>query len=241
MRHALLTTIFLIFPLATSAQTSDAVSRSAAVRDVVGTIATSKKKSVELILNDLREFRGKIVAAYDDAFFLEPKKIKPSGRRTIRIRYSDVLQLVGKDAAISFVPDPAANRYSTWEAVNSLAVGDFLQVHRSPGGTIHGVYYRSTGDSLTLMKGNKEVVVPAADITKVYRVKGDTRRLATKVLTGGDLGRKLDEDGWPIWFPISIGDPLIYVLPVAVLGTAAATTLFVLSIGKTQRVLVYSR
>jgi hypothetical protein len=216
---------------------------------VVGTIAGTKKKYAEVVLNDLREFRGKIVAVYDDIFILEPKKIKtsvkikvisigsvPNNQTHRRIKYSDVLQIEGTNTAISYVPDPAASPYATWDEVSSLVRGDFLQVHRSAGGRIHGVYYRSTPDSVSLMRGNKEVVIPAAEITKVYRVKGDTRSLAAKILTGGTLGAKITEDGLPIW------DPRVYRHPIGVvLGPAVGATLFVLSIGKTQRLLVYSR
>jgi len=232
------------------AQTSGPVASSGNVKDVVGTIAASDKKDVEVILNDLREIRGKIVAVYDDVFIIEPKKLKtsikikvvsignvPHNRTYTRIKYGDVLQIEGKNAAMSFVPDPAASPYSTWDGViGSLVRGDFVQVHRSPGDTIHGVFYRSTPDSLSFMKGNDEVVIPAAEITKVYRVKGDTRGLARKILTGGTLGAKIAEDGFPIT------DSRARAHPIAVaVGAGVGTTLFLLSIGKTQRVLVYSR
>ena len=250
MRYIWSAMVLLFLPLAVFAQTSDPVMRSGPVKDVVRTIAGTKNKYVEVVLNDLREFRGKIVAVHDDIFILKLKKIKTSVKvkvisignvpnnqtRNKRIKYGDVLQIEGKDAAISFVPDPAASPYSTWDGVSSLVRGDFLQVHRSTGGRIHGVYYRSTPDSLSLMKGNNEVVVPAVEITKVYRVKGDTRSLARKILTGGTLGAKITEDGFPIW------DPRLYRHPIGVvIGPAVGATLFVLSIGKTQRVLVYSQ
>ncbi|MFL6468951.1 MAG: hypothetical protein ACJ72Z_13415 [Pyrinomonadaceae bacterium] len=253
MRYIFSLIVLLILPLSALPQTTASVTRSGIVKDVVGTIAGSKKKNVEVILNDLREFRGKIVAVYDDFFVLEPRKIKtsftikvisvgsvPNTDTRRHIKYHDVLQIGGKNAAVSFVPDPTASPYSTWDGVNALVTGDFVQLHRSSGGKTHGVYLRSTADSLSLMRGNHEVVIPAAEITKVYHVKGDTRSLAAKILTGGTLGAELKEDGLPIWDAVPSGDPLGIVVGAAV-SASVGITFFVLSIGKTQRALIYSK
>ena len=248
MRYMLLPIVLLFLSVAVTPQTSDQVVRAGIVKDAVGTIAGADKKYAEVILNDLNEYGGKIVAVDEDFFILEPKKPKaqlkikvvsigsvPSNMRR-RIKYSDVIQIEGKDVALSFVPDPASSPYSTWHEVSSISRGDFVQIHRSPGGTIHGVLYRSTPNSLSLIRGNKEIVISAAEITKVYRVKGDTRSLATKILSGGKLGAEISE-GW-----LPIGDPRASGHPVAVaMGSVIGASLFVLSIGKTQRLLVYSR
>ncbi len=251
MRYVLITIslTLLITPLAVMSQTSAAATRTDLLKDTVGTIAGSDKKSVEVILNDLSEYKGKIVAVDEDYFILEPKKPKtwtkvtvisignvPNNSTARRIKYSDVLQIEGKNSTISFVPDPAASPYATWSEVTSISRGDFVQVHRSSGGRIHGVLYRSTSDSLSLMRGNKEVIISAAEITKVYRVKGDTRTLATKILTGGTRGAEISEDWFPILDPRAMAHPITLAI-----GATVGASLYVLSIGKTQRLLVYSR
>ena len=248
MRYMLILTALLIMLPEVRSQTSNPVTRAGLVKDAVGTIAGSDKKYAEVILNDLREFKGRIVAVDDNFFVLEPKKKRelkitvvvigknPTRRPGIMIRYRDVLQISGKHAIVSFVPDPSASPYSTWDEVCSIGRGEFVQVHRSSGNTMHGVLYRTTPDSLSLMRGNKEVVISAAEITKVYRIKGDHGSLATRILTGGTLGAQISED----WLPI--GDPRSNAHPIgAAIGAAVGATLFVLSIGKTQRVLVHSK
>ena len=248
MRYISLTIVLLISPIAVVSQ-SGPVTRAGLVKDVVGTIAGSGKKSVEVILNDLNEFRGKVIAVDEDFFILEPKKPKSALKITVisignvpnnstvrRIKYDDVLQIEGEKTTISFVPDPAASPYATWNEVTSIGRGDFVQIHRSSGGRIHGVFYRSTPDALSLIRGNKEIVIPAAEITKVYRVKGDTRSLATKILAGGKIGTEISEDWFPILDPRAMAHPITLAI-----GAAIGASLYVLSIGKTERLLVYSR
>src|SRR6187549_3224383 len=124
MRYMLLPIVLLFLSVAVTPQTSDQVVRAGIVKDAVGTIAGADKKYAEVILNDLNEYGGKIVAVDEDFFILEPKKPKtqlkikvvsigsvPSNMRR-RIKYSDVIQIEGKDVALSFVPDPASSPYS---------------------------------------------------------------------------------------------------------------------------------
>lgn len=245
----LLLAIVLVSPISVFAQRPNNQIETDLVRNTVGMIAGTGKKNSEIVLNDLREFKGKIIAMDEDQFFLQLRKKKElkvtiniiGGNQNrppvVAIKYRDVLQIQGKNAVVSFVPDPKASPYSTWDEVESIGRGEFVQVHRSTGGTIHGVFYRSTSDSLSLMTGNKETVVSAADITRVYRVKGDTRRLITKIVTGGTLGAEISEKDWlPIIDPRGCTHPI----PCA-FASGIGATLFLLSIGRTERVLVFAR
>ena len=249
MRGKLLISIILSLPIWAFSQRPNDNAEVDLVKNAVGTLAAHRKADVEVVLNDLREFKGTIVELDQEYFFLQPRVKKElkitiniigggSGRSpAILIEYRDVLQIQGKNAAVSFVPDPKMNPYATWDEIGWIGRGEFLQVHRSAGGKLHGVFYRSTSDSLSLMSGNNEIVVPAADVTKVYRVKGDTRRLITKIVTGGTLGAEISEKDWlPIIDPRGCTHPI----PCSVAAGVGAT-LFLLSIGRTERVLVYAR
>ena len=129
-----------------------------------------------------------------------------------------------------------AGPYSTWDEVKSIGRGEFVQVHYAGGSRIHGIVFRSSSDSLSVLRGNKEVVVPASEITKVYRVKGDTRSLAKKILDGSSRGAEISEDLLPI------GDPRGNAHPIGVgIGAAIGATVYILSNSRTERVLVFSR
>jgi hypothetical protein len=241
--------ILLIAPPTVFSQAADLAEQAALVKQTVGAIAGSRNKNTEVVLRDLREFKGKVIGVYDDHFVIRPKgkrELKwtvivigtnpPPTRPAIYIRYRDVLQIEGKNAVASFVPDPAASPFSTWDQVNAIGRGEFVQVHRVDGRKSHGVFYRSGPDSLTLMVGNKEVTIPAASVSRVFRVKGDTRSLLMKIITGGTRGAEISEEIFPILDPRALAHPLAVVI-----GAAIGTTIYLLPIGKTSRVLVYSK
>ena len=240
----------LLSPIGVFSQHPNKPAQSDLVKKSVGTIAGSKQRKAEIVLNDLREFKGKIIAVYPDYFVLEPKSDKGvmnvtipiitignvSRSNGIYIKYTDVLQLKGKGAVLSFVPDPRQSPFSTWDYIGTVDRGEFLQLHLSDGRKVHGVFFRSTTDSLSLLRGNKSVVVPMSDILKVYKVKGDVRSLASKIADGGLQGVRVSED----WLPI--GDPRGYANPTALtFGAAVGATLYILSIGRTERVLLFSK
>ena len=251
MRKALLFIAFLVTPAAVVAQTTDRAEQAAIVKETVGAVAGSDKGYAEVVLHDLREFKGKVIGVYEDHFVIRPKGKRdlkwtvpvitigrnPQGKRSaIYIKYRDVLQIEGEKAVASFVPDPAATPHSTWDQVNEIGRGEFVQVHRVDGRKAYGVFYRSGSDSLSLIEGNKEIIIAASKISKVFRVKGDTRGLATRIITGGTRGAEISED----WFPLL--DPRRLAHSIAVMmGAAVGTAIYLLPIGKTSRVLVFSR
>ena len=248
MWKALMFIAVLFTPAIVMGQTADRAEQADIVKQTVGAIAGSKKRQAEVVLHDLREFKGKVIGVYDEHFVLLPKKRRemkwtvisigtnPNSNPAISIRYRDVLQIEGKTAVASFVPAPAASPFATWDQVNEIGRGEFVQVHRVDGRKAYGVFYRSGPDSLSLMEGNKEVVIAAATISKVYRVKGDTRGLATKMITGGTRGAQITEDWLPLLDPSRLADPIAVLF-----GAAIGTGIYLLPIGKTSRVLVFSR
>lgn len=248
MRQALIIVFSLIAAASASAQTPDPAEQAEIVKQTVGAIAGSKNRNTEVVLRDLREFKGKIIGVYPDEFVIRPKGkrdlkwtvisvgTKPRGDPAVHIRYRDVLQVEGKNAVASFVPDPKASPYSSWSQVEAVGRGEFVQVLLNDGRKKQGVFYRAGHDSLSLMEGNREVIIAADKITKVYRVKGDTRSLLSKVVTGGTRGAEIAEDWFPLLDPRALAHPL-----VAVIGAAIGTTIYLLPIGKTSRLLVYSK
>ena len=248
MRKLLIFIAFLAAPAGVLAQAVDRADETEIVKQTVGAIAGSDKKHAEVVLNDLREFEGKMIGVYEDHFVLRPKKKRemkwtvisigtnPNRNPAIFIKYRDVLQIEGKKAVASFVPDPAASPFGTWDQVNEVGRGEFVQVHRVDGKKAYGVFYRSGPDSLSLMEGNKEVIIAVSKISKVYRVKGDTRGLATRMIIGGTRGAEITEDWFPLLDPRSLAHPMAIAI-----GAAAGATIYLLPIGKTSRVLVFSR
>ena len=248
MRKVLIFIAFLALPAGVLAQDPKDAEQVEIVKQTVGAIAGSDKKNAEVVLNDLREFEGKVIGVYEDHFVLRPKKKRemkwtvisigtnPNRNSAIFIKYRDVLQIEGKNAVASFVPDPAASPFATWDQVNEIGRGEFVQVHRVDGKKAYGVFYRSGPDSLSLMEGNKEVIIAASRISKVYRVKGDTRGLATRIITGGTRGVQISEDWLPLLDPRSLAHPMAVAI-----GAAVGTTIYLLPVGKTSRVLVFSR
>ena len=248
MRGAMILVIVIAAAASAVAQSPDLADQAEMIRQTVGAIAGSDKTNAEVVLRDLREFKGKVVGVYDDHFVLRPKQKRdlkwtvisigtnPNRNPAILIRYRDVLQIEGKKAVASFVPDPAASPFATWDQVNAIGRGEFVQIHFVDGRKAQGVFYRSDEHTLSLIRGNREVAFHANKVSKVFRVKGDPRSLATKIITGGTRGAEISEDWFPLLDPRSLAHPL-----ATVIGAAVGATIYVLPIGKTSRVLVFSR
>ena len=244
-------TLMIVLVLASAAlgQMPDPADQVEIVKQTVGAIAGSGKPNTEVVLRDLREFRGKVIGIYADHFVLRPKGKRdtkwtvisigtnPAGNPpAIYIKYRDVLQIEGKNAVASFVPDPDASPFATWDQVNTVGRGEFVQIYLVDGRRTQGVFYLSDANSLSLIRGNKQVKIAAADVSRVFRVKGETRGLLKKIISGGTRGVEISEDLFPINDPRSLGHPL-----ATAIGAAVGATIYILPIGKTSRVLVYSK
>jgi hypothetical protein len=215
-------------------------------------IAADKKPQAEIVLRDLIEIEGKILRVDDDSFVLEPKK-KNDGlsirikvisignypKKRVNIKYTDVLQIVGKQATRSFVPDPKLTSYSEWNSLASIGVGALLQVHTMDGKKIHGVSTTWSDNGIRLMRGNTETEISKDDIVRVYQLAGDTKIMATKIFKEG---RKIGTVADAV---LRIMSAAVYFGPAAVIGVAAAgaaavVLMYVLPKGGIKRVLLYA-
>ena len=147
------------------AQAPDPDLQAEEVKNAIALASRQKKARVELVLRDLREIEGKVIWVDDDHFTVrlnEKKKWSktitvitigtpplPSYSRTLSIKYSEVLQLETGRVVISFVPDPQLSPYATWDAVQGVGRGEFLQLHHKNGKRYSGVLLKSSSSNTT--------------------------------------------------------------------------------------------
>jgi hypothetical protein len=251
MKRTLYIAIIALSQLATFGQ--HATREADGIKKAVGLIAVAKKPDVEVVTRDLRELKGKIIGVYEDNFVIEvkqPKKrsitiisignVPPNRKPPINIRYRDVLQIEGKGALLSFVPDPKLTRFSEWNAIPTVGVGAMLQVHTKDGKKIHGVFTTRANDRLRLMQGNTQTEIQKEDIVRVYQLAGDLDGLAAKLFGGGRRGAEVAEDILPILDAAARAHPLGLALGAAI-GVATAGIMHVLPKGGVKRVLLYAQ
>jgi hypothetical protein len=232
-------------------QTADPDLQAAQVKNAIAQCARQKKAKVELVLRDLREIEGKVIWVDDDHFTIrlnEKKKFSrtitvitigtpplPRYSRTLSIKYSEILQLETGRIVLSFVPDPQQSPYATWDAVQGVGRGEFLQVYHKSGKKYSGVLLKSSVDRLTLMRGNTEIEFTVGDVRRVYRVSGDTSTSAAKLLSGGQKGAQISDDIFPINDPSARANPIGMAI-----GAGIGALIYILP-GGTKRVLVFAR
>lgn len=234
----------LLAPLTLFAQRSIGSLQEAQVKAAVGMIAATKRAHAEVILRDLREIEGKVINVYDDSFVIRPKRRKTPRLGVQRagiytIRYSDVLQLEGKDVAISFVPDPASSPYAGWDEVKAVGTGEFVQLYLKDGRRAHGVMLKATDDSVSIMSGNKKAELERSNIARVYRVTGDTSTMLSRLTKGGERGAEIADILLPI-MDAAARAALPGLALGAGIGVATVILIYMLPKGGTKRVLVYA-
>jgi hypothetical protein len=234
-------------PTLTFGQSEEKVRQADIVKGAIGRIAALRKPKAEIVLRDLREFKGTIIGVYPDHFLVKRKEKKNAGftitigprrnpGRPVRIKYSDVLQLEGKDVLMSWVPDPREAPFGDWQDLRSVMIGEFLQLEIDSGKKTTGVFLRATGDSVTLMRGDRQVSIERDQIVRVYRITGDTSSLSSKLLRGGTKGTEVVEDIFPI------ADPSAHAHPIALgIGAAIGALIYILPKSGPTRVLAYAR
>lgn len=237
--------VVLMVPYLAFAQASLRDRQAAEVKQLVGLLAARDKAKVEVVTRDLMEREGKIIAVEKDVFVVEPKERKPLVSITIgakpapkryRIAYRDVLQLEGKGGAISFVPNPALQPFADWDDVRSIGAGAFLQLHLQDGKKKHGVFMHSSDDNVTILRGNTMTETSRAEITRVYRISGDTRSLSAKLIGGASKGREITDDILPILDPAARANPASLGI-----GAGVGALIYLLPKGDPARVLVYAK
>jgi hypothetical protein len=236
----------------TAAQQPDGSGRNEQIKQAVGIIAVAKKPNVEIVTRDLRELQGKIVGVYKDDFVIEvkqPKKrsitiikignVPSNSKPPVTIKYRDVLQIEGKGALLSFVPDPKLTPYSEWNAIPAVGVGAMLQVHTKDGKKTHGVFTTWANDRLRLMQGNAQTEIQKEEIVRIYQLAGDLDGLASKLFGGGRRGAEVADSILPILDAAARANPLGLALGAAI-GVGAVAVMHVLPKGGVKRVLVYA-
>jgi len=111
MKYLLCITLIALLCVGISAQTASRTDEADTMKRAVDFITASKKRpSVDIVLRDMREINGKIVRVYDDSFAVEFKEYSRHITKVViigsihynpkpqkLIKYSDVLQIEGKD------------------------------------------------------------------------------------------------------------------------------------------------
>jgi hypothetical protein len=248
MRFALLTMITLAFTGFSAAQSQDKDADTEMIKAAVGQIAGHRKPKAEIVLRDLREFNGKIVAVLHDHFLiaLGQKKSRtsvtiitfprPKLRQPIRIFYEDVLQIEGRGIAMSVAPDPKRSPFATWDAVTKIGAGEFLQIQLKDGTNRLGIFSGASDDSVTLLRGNTRAGISRENIVRVFRVTSDTGSPSAKLLRGSQKGTGISDDVFPILDPTAHAHPLVLAA-----GAAIGALIYLLPRGGTKRVLVYAK
>ena len=211
MKTLFLIGIVVFSHFAMPAQSDTRPGEADAVKKAVGIIAAAEKPNVEIVTRDLRELEGRIIGVYEDTFVVDPKQPKkrgitiisigtvPNNRKpSVTIKYRDVLQIEGKRAVISVVPDPKLTPFSAWDNIPSVGVGAMLQVLRKDGRKTHGVFTTWSDNGIRLMQGNDQAEIPRHEIVRIYQLAGDLDGLAAKLFGGGRRGAEVAEDILPI-------------------------------------------
>jgi hypothetical protein len=203
------------------------------IKQAVGIIAAAKKPDVKFVLRDLRELRGKIVGVYEDRFAVDlkgPKNVITIGKvrknPPMHVKYSDVLQIEGKGALLSVVPDPQRTPYSEWNAVRTVGVGSRLQVITTDGNQSRGMFMTLADDRITLLRGNTQTEIAKSEIRRIYQVAGD--------------GKGFFEEALPIKDAVGCAINPFCLATVVPIVLGAAAIMHVLPKSGVKRVLIFA-
>ncbi|MEP7148085.1 MAG: hypothetical protein ABI857_04315 [Acidobacteriota bacterium] len=176
-----------------AAQTSDdSKRREAEIREAVTTMM-GPGDSVMGVRTDLRVFKGKLIRSDDKEFVIKPKK-KSSGSGTESVRYSGVLEIEGKRVSLSYFPDPNQKPFSDWSSVRRLTHGDSLDIDLVGNESAFGVLLKTSETDLTLLDGNRNVVVGRDQIVRILLARRDTPG-AKRILKGAAKGASAAKPG----------------------------------------------
>lgn len=237
------------FCLTVAAQTANRSSEADAIKKAVGVITTVKKPHVDIVLRDLREIEGKIVRVYDDSFAIEIKQPNkrgitvvtvgtiPSNKKLVTIKYRDVLQIEGKGAVLSFVPDPKLTPYSEWNSIPSVGVGTLLQVHTKDGERTNGVFTTWGVDRITLTQGNSQTEIARNDVVRIYQLAGDTASSSEKLFRRGQKGVEIADAAVRILYGAATFNPVAGAIGIAM---GVQSVMHVLPKGGIKRVLLFA-
>ena len=243
MRMTFLLGVFLSSSFIVLAQVDDRDEQARIVKAAIGGIAAKPKAKVEIVTRELRRIEGRIEGVYPDYFVILPKGQKkplitigaPYRPKRYNIAYRDVLQFEAKALAISFVPNPNRKPFASWDEVSSLGVGVPLQIDLSDGKRAYGALLIGKENSLTLMRGNRQIEISRDRVTRIYRITADNSTIMAKILAGAQTGADITDDILPISDASARANPLAMGI-----GAAIGALIYILPKG-TKRVLVFAR
>ena len=166
--------------------TVDWEARAGEVRAAVERMVATGDKKVIGVRKDLRVFQGTVIRNNSDEFVIKPKK-KSSGRSIESVRYSNVLEIEGDGFVLSYFPDPNQKPFADWAAVRRLQHGDSLDIDLEGNDSAFGVLLKTSAADLTLLDGNRNVVVPRDKIVRVLLARRDMPG-AKRILKGAASG-----------------------------------------------------
>lgn len=160
--------------------------RESEIREAVTTMMGPGDK-VRGVRTDLRVFEGKLVRSDDKGFVIEPKKKSALGVESVK--YASVLEIDGERVSLSYFPDPNQKPFDDWSAVRRLTHGDSLDIDLLGNKSAFGVLLRTSETDLTLLDGNRNVVVEREQILRVLLARRDAPG-AKRILKGAAKGAK---------------------------------------------------
>ena len=197
MRITVLIFLICFAPFSVICQLPDASQQIEQVQIAAGTLV-SKGHRAEIMLRDLTELEGTIVALMEDSFSLRFKGI--SGKRiTAKVAYKDVLVIRSKEVSISFIPDQTLLKYGTWDDILKISYNHNLEVILENGQIVPGRSGEITKDNLTLVENNTntKISILRDQIIYIYLVRDGYRKTADGTVggvnSGAKIGRKVGE------------------------------------------------
>ena len=217
-----------------AAQTSDKdTRRENEVRDAVTTTMQPGDK-VMGVRTDLRVFEGKLIRSDDKGFVVGPKK--KSSRRVESIKYANVLEIDAEGVSLSYFPDPNQKPFADWSAVRQLAHGDSLDIDLVRNKSAFGVLLRTSDTDLTLLDGNRNVVVSRDDIVRILLARRDApgaKRILKGAGKGADMARPTGKDS-------SLGAGIVHAA-IMVGGAAVGAVSAAAKRWPNDRLLIYAK
>lgn len=160
--------------------------RAREVRAAVEKMVAAGHTKVMGVRKDLRVFEGSILRNNNEDYVIKPKK-KSSRRSVETIKYSDVLEIEGTGFVLSYFPDPNQKPFADWTAVRRLQHGDSLDIDLEGNDSAFGVLLKISETDITLLDGNRNVVVARDRIVRILLARRDTPG-AKRILKGAAGG-----------------------------------------------------
>ncbi len=163
------------------------------VQIAIGSLV-SKRERAEIMLRDLTELEGSVIALTEDTFSLKIKGM--NGKQLVaRISYQEVLVIKSKTVSISLIPDPTSRLYGSWDDVLKISYNYNLEAILENGQSVVGRIGGITKDKLTLItdKDNEKIELLRDQIVFVYRVRRESDKTGDGLVSGANKGRKTGE------------------------------------------------